>query len=164
MTCSFDSAPRKLINNIEICWCFWPGKAIVTVDQSISVNISFICIILSFYMLFTLRYYYIIIVAVIIWVLGAHRGISKGKYIFQNRTARIFIFYDEKQGNNTWHSAHSWPGESDLAWDLSETEVESLCLFLLILCNNQTQCLFLQISSHDINQQTNSSEKEMVFS
>ena len=33
-------------------------RSIVTVDQSISVNISFIFIILSFYMLFTLRYYY----------------------------------------------------------------------------------------------------------
>ena len=37
---------------------FLAALAIVTVDQSISVNISFICIILSFYMLFTLRYYY----------------------------------------------------------------------------------------------------------
>lgn len=37
---------------------FLAAIAIVTVDQSISVNISFICIILSFYMLFTLRYYY----------------------------------------------------------------------------------------------------------
>ena len=55
-------------------------RSIVTVDQSISVNISFICIILSFYMLFTLRYYFIIIIlAVIIWVLGTYRGISTGK-------------------------------------------------------------------------------------
>ena len=59
---------------------FLAALAIVTVDQSISVNISFICIILSFYMLFTLRYYYIIIiVAVIISVLGTQEGISSGK-------------------------------------------------------------------------------------
>ena len=38
-------------------WC-WDERSIVTVDQSISVNISFIFIILSFYMLFTLGYYY----------------------------------------------------------------------------------------------------------
>ena len=45
---------------------FLAAIAIVTVDQSISVNISFICIILSFYMLFTLRYYFIIIILAVI--------------------------------------------------------------------------------------------------
>ena len=41
-----------------VCCVEAGAGSIVTVDQSISVNISFIFIILSFYMLFTLRYYY----------------------------------------------------------------------------------------------------------